>query len=202
MAPAALFAGSQSAGDTDAARKLTVLGRAEDDRKRLAKHIATLGAGIEAVLPDGSLFEGLEPVEPGLVQITGWRPDGDAVAAKVRVPLSGVLFSDRGRLAKPNWLCVLKLPASPQSKLAPGIAPKVTSVRPEIGAFCSFASVGLPGAPTRRSAPTLACPGPAWNSSGPMLALSDTGSGVSSLAATSILLLFRANSAAARGRRV
>jgi anthranilate phosphoribosyltransferase len=28
------------------ARKLTVLGRAEDDRKRLAKHIATLGAGI------------------------------------------------------------------------------------------------------------------------------------------------------------
>jgi len=28
------------------ARKLTVLGKAEDDRKRLAKHIATLGAGI------------------------------------------------------------------------------------------------------------------------------------------------------------
>nr|WP_246408477.1 glycosyl transferase family protein [Microvirga lupini] len=28
------------------ARKLTILGRAEDERKRLAKHIATLGAGI------------------------------------------------------------------------------------------------------------------------------------------------------------
>jgi hypothetical protein len=46
-----------------------------------AERLAQSG-GVPYVLrsPDeiGSLFEGLEPVEPGLVQITRWRPDGEA----------------------------------------------------------------------------------------------------------------------------
>jgi anthranilate phosphoribosyltransferase len=110
------------------ARKLTVLGKAEDERKRLAKHIATLGAGIgqsrpltmtEAEDAFSIILKGAsDPVQVGaLLSVMNFR--GETAAE-----LAGFVQAARAHIgtADPKLSCVaLDWPAyiSPKSRRMP-----------------------------------------------------------------------------------
>ena len=110
------------------ARKLTILGKAEDERKRLAKHIATLGAGIgqsrpltmtEAEDAFSIILKGAsDPVQVGaLLSVMNFR--GETAAE-----LAGFVQAARAHIgtADPKLSCVaLDWPAyiSPKSRRMP-----------------------------------------------------------------------------------
>ena len=110
------------------ARKLTILGKAEDERKRLAKHIATLGAGIgqsrpltmsEAEDAFSIILKGAsDPVQIGaLLSVMNFR--GETAAE-----LAGFVQAARAHIgaADPKLSCVaLDWPAyiSPKSRQMP-----------------------------------------------------------------------------------